>query len=139
MASKFETAFAAQFNAPAAEMFAETVTYYGSGGQITVDGVPITVDGEYVTVTGTGGSSTSVSMIVLRETRRQVRAAGLDEEYEEMFVHLLASDVTTPRDQFGSNAPDSVTIDGETWYVGEIIELNAAGWHRLLLKSRDFR
>jgi hypothetical protein len=116
MASSFETTFASQFNAPAAATFAEAVTY-----------------------NVTGGASKSVSMVVLREMRRQTRAAALYEEYEEMPAHLLASDVTTPKDQFGSNAPDTVTIDGATWYVGEILELNAAGWHRLLLKSRDFR
>lgn len=116
MASNFETAFAAQFNASAAAQFAETVTY-----------------------NVTGGASKPVSMVVLREERRQMRSSALSEEFEMMPVHLLSSDVTTPKDQFGSNAPDTVTIDGETWFVGEILELNSAGWHRLMLKSKDFR
>jgi hypothetical protein len=116
VASKFDTAFAAQFNAPAASQFAEAVTY-----------------------NVTGGASKSISMLVLRESRKQIRASALYEEYEEMEGYILASDVTTPKDQFGSNAPDTITIDTVAWYVGEVLELNAGGWHRLLMKSKDFR
>ena len=116
MASSFETAFMAQFNTPAAAMFAETVTY-----------------------SVTGGASKSVSMVVLRESRTQMRAAAIGDEYEEMQAYLLVSDVTTPKDQFGANAPDRVSIDSVTWFVGQIIELNVGGWHRLVLKSKDFR
>jgi hypothetical protein len=116
MASSFETAFVAQFNTPAAALFAEAVTY-----------------------NVTGGASKSVSMVVQRESRIQMRAAAIGEEYEEMQAYLLVSDVTTPKDQFGSNAPDTVSIDSVTWFVGQILELNVGGWHRLILKSKDFR
>lgn len=116
MASNFESAFASQFNPSAAAQFAETVTY-----------------------NVTGGASKSVSMVVLRESRRQMRAMVLAEEFETMDAWLLASDVAVPKDQFGLSAPDTVTIDTAAWFVGEIIELSAGGWHRLLLKSKDFR
>jgi hypothetical protein len=118
MASSFETAFAAQFNPAAVAQFAETITYTPSGGS---------------------PAPSSVSAVVLRESRQQARDGALVLEYEMMEIYVLASQVVTPKDQFQALAPDSVTIDTETWFVGEVLQKNAAGWHRLLLKSKDFR
>jgi hypothetical protein len=117
MASDFIAAFQAQFNPAALQHFAEDVTYKPSAA-----------------------TAKTVDVVVIRESRHRVFDESGAVLHDEIEVFLAEDDVATPIDIMAASGSgvDYLTIDGTTFYVLEIVERSAGGWHRLRCGTKVF-
>jgi hypothetical protein len=99
--------------------------------------------GEALSFTPAGASAHTVQAIVYRESRAQVFNEGnAVKDYDVLDVTLSArSEIegrVSPLVWVRNTTGDTLTVDGETWYVREIMEHNVGGLHKLRCTNKLF-